>query len=906
MIHAGDDPDRTELLATRTGAAGTGDGATLAAGVRLGRYRIVELLGRGGMGEVYRAEQLEPVRRTVALKLMRGRRLEARHLAYFEVERQLLAQMRHPAIAQVFDADTTPDGQPYFAMEFIAGSPLTTYCEANALPLEARLRLLVGVCEGVQHAHQKGVVHRDLKPGNLLVDEVDGRALPKIIDFGIATAATAVARDPSGGQREVAGTPEYMSPEQALGDQALVDTRSDVYSLGVVLFELLTGQRPAVAGESIAGSTRTLRLPSRHLATLPPDEGARLARAQGMNVPRMRRVLRHELDWVVARAMAHDRADRYPSAAALADDLRLFLAGRALSAVPASRRYTAVKFIRRHRAAVLAASVAVVALTGGLAMSVHGLMQARAQRAIAEERSAQLETVAAFQQSMLEDMDVEAMGSGLAAGLRAQLERAGPEAAAALEEVLFHASTPDLARSLVDGNILLRAEAAIARDFATQPLLDADLGESVAAVRAALGLHAVAAQGYARAAAIRSRELGPGDPGALDARREQAEMLLLGGDPEAAREAIDAAFIHAGKLPADGPLRLRMEHTDAGILASMGDRPESLRRLQALHARAAAAQGDEGAEATSILNSLAILQTRMGDPAAGLVSMERLAAIHERELGRDGSGTIDALHNMGPMLVLTGNVQGAITLQREVVALRSRRLGAEHPATLSSRSNLVSFLSDAGELEESLETGADVIEAMERVLGRADRATLRAKLNRSTTYARAGDYEAALAMQAEVLEARTKLLGPTHPDTLFIAINRAGTLLQSGRPEDSLARIAQLLPPAVEVLGRRHPQLHAAMQIHAEALQELGDHAGAATAFAGLLVIRRDVAGEDHPLTVATAAQLSDALAGAGRTADSEAVWADLVAPLLAAEPDGLAPPLRELADSLRDDAGGR
>ncbi|NLA66700.1 MAG: serine/threonine protein kinase, partial [Gammaproteobacteria bacterium] len=369
MVHGGhdEDPDRTELLATRAGTVAADDARTLPSGARIGRYRIVELLGRGGMGEVYRAAQLAPVRRTVALKLLRGRRLDARRLAAFEVERQMLAQMRHPAIAQVYDADTTPAGEPWFAMEFIAGSTLTGYCEARALPLAQRLRLFIGICEGVQHAHQKGVVHRDLKPGNLLVDEVDGRPHPKVIDFGIATAA-------GGGEREVAGTPDYMSPEQAAGEPGMVDTRSDVWSLGVVLFELLTGHRPLAAGETLAGDARTLALPSRRLDTLPPEEGRRLARARGVSVPRMRRLLRHELDWVVARAMAHERSARYPSAAALADDIQRFLDGRALSAVPATRRYVAGKFMRRHRAGLAATAVAVAAMVGGLALSLHGLL----------------------------------------------------------------------------------------------------------------------------------------------------------------------------------------------------------------------------------------------------------------------------------------------------------------------------------------------------------------------------------------------------------------------------------------------------------------------------------------------------------------------------------------------------
>ncbi|MEO8366118.1 MAG: serine/threonine-protein kinase, partial [Pseudoxanthomonas sp.] len=710
-----DDPDPTEILPQRVPLAGARAGESLAVGTRVGRYRIESLLGRGGMGEVYRAEQLEPVRRTVALKLLRQQRLDTRHLAYFEVERQMLAQMRHPGIAQVYDAGATAEGHPYFAMEFIDGTPITRYCQEHALPLRQRIELFIHVCQGVQHAHQKGVIHRDLKPGNLLVDEVDGKPVPKIIDFGIATAASLAAVNEDGDR---AGTPDYMSPEQAGADPGAVDTRSDVYSLGVVLYELLAGTRPTAAHETIVGAAgTTVRRPSEQLATLPPGHAQQLAQAQGVSLPDMRRMLRGELDWVVLKAMSHDRNGRYASAAEMGEDLQRFLDGHPLQAVPASRGYVWSTFARRHRGALLAASLVVCALIGGLALSLYGLHQAREQRAVAEQRSIELGKVSSFQQSMLEDVDIEAMGLGMANDLRGQVAQADPADTAALEQALGHASTTDLARGLIERNILAGAELAIARDFAGEPALAADLRESVARVRSALGLYPEAAEGFRQVADYRASVSGPMAANALEARREQANALLNAARPKDAIRVLDKAMADAPMLLPDERIRLGMELVQSEAIAALGDRPRALRMQQEIRARALAAYGERDELTMKATASLAVTLARSGDIKAARDLMEKQVPLSTAVFGADDKDTLFAIGSLASMRAMDGDFKGAIELQRALVATQTLQLGNEHPATLTARGNLVNMLMDSGQAKAALPEGLAVVETRTRLLG---------------------------------------------------------------------------------------------------------------------------------------------------------------------------------------------
>jgi eukaryotic-like serine/threonine-protein kinase len=741
----------------------------------IGNYLLVKKLGEGGMGQVWLAEQTAPVRRQVALKLIKIGMYDDTILHRFESERQSLAIMDHPSIAKVFDAGTTSDGQPYFVMEFVQGLPITTYCDQHHLKIRDRLELFIRVCEGVQHAHQKAIIHRDLKPANILVVEVDGKPTPRIIDFGLAKALTPQAPGEmmftqAGG---FVGTPAYMSPEQAEPGEQDVDTRADVYSLGVILYELLTGSLPLDPRQwqkqPLHEVLRQLRegeapRPSTKVET---EKGSSTAAAEMRGtLPRhLVNQLQGDLDWITMKAIEKEQERRYGTPSELAADVRRYLNHEPIEARPASAAYRLRKYVRRHRVMVAVAAGIVLLLAG------FTVVQAEQLRRITRERD-RATRISDFMTRM------------------------------------FKVSDPSEARgnTVTAREILDKASAEISTGLAQDPEVQAQMMHLMGTVYDNLGLYSRAQPLEQRALDIRKSILGTRNPDTLKSMSDLANVLANEGlyteSEKLDRETLDL------RRRTLGPERLE-------TLASMSNlardldfegryaETEKLNR-ETLEIRRRVL-GPEHPDTLASMSNLAEALRMEGSYAEAEKLDRETLEVRRRVLGPDHPDTLASMNNLALLLDDESHYADAEKLHRETLEIKRRVLGPEHPDTLLTMNNLARDLQSEGHYAEAEKLDREALEVRRRTLGPEHPETLVSEGNLGEVLSAENRFAEAEALQRHALAEQTRILGEEHSDRLSTMTSLANTLMQMKKYSDAETLLKEAQQIQLRVLGPDSP-----------------------------------------------------------------------------------------------------
>ena len=681
---------------------------------QIARYRIIRILGEGGMGTVYEAEQDSP-RRRVALKVVRAGLSSREMLKRFERESQALGRLQHPGIAQVYEAGTADIGrasQPYFAMEFIQGAPLKEYIAANGLDLRGRLELVAKICDAVQHAHDRGIIHRDIKPGNILVDRT---GQPKVLDFGVARLLEAQPSETlHTSEGQLVGTLAYMSPEQVLGDPTSIDARSDVYAIGVVLYELLAGRMPY----DVAG-----RQHEAVQAILEEDPGP---------LSTINRQFRGDVETIVAKALEKERGRRYPSAAALATDLRRYLVNEPITARPASAVYQLQKFVRRHTSIVAAVAAVFVALTAGTFASTWQALRARAaERAAVDAQSrARTERDDAVRERnralTAEAMAEQERNRAVSAQAQAQAERS--RAVEASSRATTEAAISQAVRDFLQSDLLAqssaqqqaatpdskpdpdlkvrtaldRAAARVPDRFRGQPLVEASVRQTIGRAYQDLGLYEQAQRHFERALQLRKNAVGAQHESSLELLRNLAQNTMqLGKYPEA--ETLYLQVI-------DG-LERRRGSSDAAVLETQAELVDvylqqgRYKPAESLIVKTAETQSRVlGADHPSTLSSLSALgraQIAQGKYADGEGTLRILFTRLQRTKGPDHPDTLSVETDLGESLEFQLKFDEAEKFYKASLEGERQALGPDHPYTLTTANNLAVMYKKAGEVRAS-------------------------------------------------------------------------------------------------------------------------------------------------------------------------------------------------------------
>jgi len=764
----------------------------------VGDYRIVGLLGEGGMGVVYEAEQRSP-RRRVALKVMRGSHLvDEVHARLFHREAETLARLRHPRIAAIYESGHTPEGHDFFAMEMVRGLPLHEWLEtrpdlSSQGELEGRLRLFHAICEPVQYAHQRGVIHRDLKPPNIMISDAenDPESEPshgptvKILDFGLAQitdpdmqAATMMTE-----VGVIRGTLAYMSPEQTRSDLDAVDVRTDVYALGMILYEMLAGSRAY-------DLTTTTLVDALRIICEEPPKPLRFATAGHGRLDR-------DLETIVGKALEKDPDRRYGTVAELADDIDRYLGARPILARPPSTSYRARKFAQRHRAGVAAAAVVLVAVIAGIVGVVSGLVRAQAAEAQARREAATAAKVAEFLSDMLASVDAQQTGRLLLDDLEDRVASAAAARGVASEPAvtMFRRATREISgteigRRLVDTAILSRAGAAVSERFADEPEVAGRLEHTLAETYDRLGLYEPAMEHARRAVA--SRTAAAGADGLATLRSSALVGLLdyrLGRFEEAERQLLEVRDRQRRKVGDDDPDTLWTSVRLSWVLIEQGRFEEAEKLLRAALEGQRRALGAEDRETVTTMNSLAVVLADQQRYAAAEELHSEVLSLRSRLLGPSHPDTLTSLTNLAVVSYYQGRLDTAADLFGDVLDIQTETLGPEHPVTLATTNNLAVILERQGRLEEAEALHRRTLDVKRRVLGADHPETLSSEYNLAIVYTAQGRLDEAEALHREVFDSRQRIFGDRHPGTLDSLCALAGVAALRGDRETALERL---------------------------------------------------------------------------------------------------------------------
>ena len=816
-------------------------------GKTIGCYQIRAELGVGGMGAVYLAEQSEPVRRQVALKVIKAGMDSDEVVARFQSERELLALMNHPNIAQVLDAGTTPEGRLYFAMEYVAGVPINEFCDRRGLDIRHRLQLFLQICEGVQHAHQKGIIHRDLKPSNLMVADYQGQLVVKVIDFGIAKSMDRGSNHSSSTRVGVAiGTPTYMSPEQAAGDLAAIDTRTDVYSLGVVLYRMITHELPisseviARAGEfGLANLLREAQFssPSQKILDISRDNSVNQAewkRAMAADPASLSRSLSGDLDWITLKALERERELRYSSVSELAADIRRHLQGEAVLAGPPSKLYRFKKFVMRNKMIVGAAAAVVLSLFLGIIgtsyMAIEAsqqrmraqaaLVEAQLQRDRAAEESARAVATRTFLEDMIASPDPWRLESGssetrnvrvveaLAAAASNLDKRLGEnpglraEVATMLGRTLRRLGQLDTSRKQLEAalQLLPTADNSLPRLEAELQLAITltDLGEFEAADKL---LTPVLALIDPTKSGLISADLSADT--LIDARRAAAAAAMGVGDgaraERLARDTLQLATALSDKSAISGA-----QAALADILGEQGKWDEAKALLNEAYTNEQLRLGRTHPRVIQLLALVAKLAFREGDYPLAQRRNQEAANLAASVLGPLHPETLGFKSHALLAMAEGGAYDAAIVGFREQIPIRAQVLGADHPSVLTMRSNYANALRGAGQLDAAEAEIEAVFRRRSAVLGETHPDTLAAINVLGVIANQRKDFAKAEVLFRQASELYLKANGPLHPETVMMQANYLSAIRNLGRIDEAIAGFEELNIRAQQVFPAGH------------------------------------------------------------------------------------------------------